>query len=138
LPDNGEPTWLSVEDVVAIHDDIVAIYGSHGLINQSYIESAVFAPRQLHNYSSGGVDLFDLAAAYLYHIAMAHGFVDANKRTAYGSALVFLGLNGTNLLLPANIIGLAAATVAIVKHETSKDSVAELLRRMPRRDGGFE
>lgn len=35
-----------------------------------------------------------IAAAYAYHIAQAQAFLDGNKRTAVGSALVFLERNG--------------------------------------------
>jgi death-on-curing protein len=35
-----------------------------------------------------------MAAAYLFHVARNHPFVDGNKRTALMCALVFLGLNG--------------------------------------------
>lgn len=37
--------------------------------------------------------LFEMAAAYLFHIARNHPFVDGNKRTALAAALVFLWLN---------------------------------------------
>ena len=40
---------------------------------------------------------FEMAAAYLFHIARNHPFFDGNKRTALMSALVFLGLNGQRL-----------------------------------------
>ena len=35
-----------------------------------------------------------MAAAYLFHLARNHPFVDGNKRTALMCALAFLGLNG--------------------------------------------
>ena len=38
-------------------------------------------------------DLFEMAAAYLFHIVQNHPFVDGNKRTGAVSALVFLSLN---------------------------------------------
>jgi death-on-curing protein len=41
--------------------------------------------------------VFEKAAAYLFHIARNHPFVDGNKRTALMCALVFLGLNGRRL-----------------------------------------
>jgi len=40
---------------------------------------------------------FEMAAAYLFHIARNHPFIDGNKRTALMCALVFLGLNGQRL-----------------------------------------
>jgi len=42
-------------------------------------------------------NLFAQAAAYAFHICQNHPFVDGNKRTALGAALVFLYLNGIEL-----------------------------------------
>jgi death-on-curing protein len=44
-------------------------------------------------------DLFEMAAAYLFHIVMNHPFVDGNKRAAAHAALVFLADNGYVLTL---------------------------------------
>jgi death-on-curing protein len=41
--------------------------------------------------------VFEMAAAYLFHIARNHPFADGNKRTALMCALAFLGLNGRRL-----------------------------------------
>jgi death-on-curing protein len=41
--------------------------------------------------------LFAIAAAYAFHIAESQAFLDGNKRTALGSALVFLEINGVNI-----------------------------------------
>lgn len=40
---------------------------------------------------------FEMAAAYLFHIARNHPFVDGNERTALMTAVVFLGMNGQRL-----------------------------------------
>ena len=48
--------------------------------------------QNVYYYSRG--DLFELAAAYTYHIAESQACIDGNKRTAIASALVFLELNG--------------------------------------------
>ncbi len=42
-------------------------------------------------------DLFEMAAAYLYHIIQNHPFIDGNKRTGTMAAFVFLNLNGMTL-----------------------------------------
>jgi death-on-curing protein len=44
--------------------------------------------RQTRTYGNG--DIFDIAAAYVFHIAQAQSSLDGNKRTAAGAALVFL------------------------------------------------
>ena len=41
--------------------------------------------------------IFEMAAAYLFHIARNRPFLDGNKRTSLMSELVFLGLNGQRL-----------------------------------------
>jgi death on curing protein len=43
--------------------------------------------------------MHEQAAAYLYHLAMNHPFVDGNKRTAFAAMDTFLRLNGCQLEL---------------------------------------
>lgn len=38
-------------------------------------------------------DVYEMAAAYLYHVVQNHPFVDGNKRTGTAAALVFLDLH---------------------------------------------
>ena len=44
-----------------------------------------------------GLDVATLAAAYAFGLAKAHPFNDGNKRTAFLTAVIFLGLNGKDL-----------------------------------------
>jgi death-on-curing protein len=44
------------------------------------------------------VDLFEMAAAYLYHLVQSHPFVDGNKRAGAMVAFVFMKLNGLTLV----------------------------------------
>jgi len=61
--------------------------------NMGLIDGAV--NRVVNEYIYNGTsDILQLAAWYLVAIAKAHAFPDANKRTAYQSALMFLDLNG--------------------------------------------
>ncbi|MFC1583946.1 type II toxin-antitoxin system death-on-curing family toxin [Fibrobacterota bacterium] len=61
--------------------------------DQTGLESAVAAPQA--SFGSGFLmDLFEMAATYISSIAMNRPFMDANKRTAAGTALAFLDLNG--------------------------------------------
>jgi len=43
-------------------------------------------------------DLVEIAAAYLFYICNNHPFLDGNKRTAMMAAIVFLRINGIELL----------------------------------------
>jgi len=109
---------------------MIAIQGLPGILNPTYLLSAIAAPQQTWHYTNGGVDLFDLAAVYLYHIASAHAFADGNKRTGYATALVFLAVNGHRLLLPNNITELAQATVDAEEGRIGKADLAAIMRRM--------
>jgi len=93
-----EPVFLDLEDVLAIHADQIERYGgSAGLRDMSLLQSALAAPRA----GIGGVyfhsDPYEMAAAYLFHLARNHPFADGNKRTAALGAFVFLDLNGIEL-----------------------------------------
>jgi death-on-curing protein len=86
--------FLSVDDVLAIHEDTVANEGgSAGLRDFGLLEAAVMMPRQQFGGAYLHDDLAAMAAAYLFHIASNHPFVDGNKRAAAMSALVFLDAN---------------------------------------------
>ena len=45
----------------------------------------------------GNPDAAELAAAYIYGLAMNHGFVDGNKRVAWVTGRLFLADNGYGL-----------------------------------------
>lgn len=80
----------------AIHDRQIAEHGGlDGIRSRDAIESALARPANLANY--GEPDWADLAATYAYGLAMNHGFSDANKRTAWVTARLFLALNGIEL-----------------------------------------
>ncbi len=38
--------------------------------------------------------LYEMAAAYLFHLVQNHPFVDGNKRVGLMATIIFLGLNG--------------------------------------------
>lgn len=74
-----------------IHDEQIEVYGGiHGIRDKGLLESAVMMPQAsfggeyLHN------GLFEMSAAYAFHIAENQPFLDGNKRTALVAALVFL------------------------------------------------
>ena len=90
MPDEtNEPVFLTREIVDKIHERSIASYGGlRGVLNEHLLESAISQPRQTYHY--GGGDLFDVAAAYAFHIVADHPYWDGNKRTGVRSALVFL------------------------------------------------
>ena len=71
--------------------------------------------------------VFEMAAAYLFHLARNHPFVDGNKRPALMCALVFLGLNGERLR--ADPDDLCALVDGVAAGEVDKAEVSVFLRR---------
>ncbi|WP_232420620.1 type II toxin-antitoxin system death-on-curing family toxin [Leptospira vanthielii] len=65
----------------------------HGLL-----ESAINQPMATFDGISLHPSLFDKAAAYLYYLCKNHPFLDGNKRVALASSLVFLDINGYEIL----------------------------------------
>jgi len=66
--------------------------GAFGLRDEGALESALARPINKAHY--GCDDVVELAAAYLYGLAMNHAFIDGNKRIAIVAAGVFLMENG--------------------------------------------
>jgi death-on-curing protein len=126
---SAEPDFLSVEDVVQIHDEQIAAYGgAAGIRDQGLLESAVAMPRASFGESYLHEDLAHMAAAYAFHIAQNQPFLDGNKRTGLVAALVFLDLNGIIVLDPQE--KLYDAMIAIAERRMDKDGLAELLREL--------
>ena len=86
--------WLKQPMVDQFHLDTLKDHGgSYGYLNEGNLDAALARPDNLH-HDEGVTDLFALAARYCIGITQAHAYVDGNKRTAFISTLVFLGLNG--------------------------------------------
>ena len=107
-----EPLWLGIDLVLDIHSEQLALFGGpDGLRDRGLLESALARPVNKHAY--GETELAALAASYAFGIARNHPFIDGNKRVAFASFLVFLGLNGVSFRVEpahatASILALAA------------------------------
>ncbi len=74
-------------------------------------------------------DIFEMAAAYAFHIAENQPFLDGNKRTALVYALTFLDINGCVILDPDR--KLYSALIDIANRKADKYNLADLLRSLP-------
>jgi death-on-curing protein len=94
----NDPEFLTLDEVLGIHADQIRRYGgTAGLRDLELLQSAIAMPQTTFDDEFLHGTLFEMAAAYLFHLARNHPFVDGNKRTALMCALVFLGLNGYRL-----------------------------------------
>mgnify|MGYP000728306709 CR=1 FL=1 len=92
----GDSLWYpSVEDVLAIHKDIVAEYTNTppGVRNRGDIEFALTYIEDGH-FGTAPESIHEKAYHLLRLFVANHPFVDANKRTALNTVAVFYFLNG--------------------------------------------
>ena len=84
-----EPEFLTREIVDAIHEEQIDTFGGlHGVRDENALESAIAAAQNVYHY--GGGDVYEIAAAYGYHLAESQAYFDGNKRTGVQAAFVFL------------------------------------------------
>jgi len=122
-----QPQFLDLDHVLRIHRSLIEHYGgSAGVRDVGLLQSALamsqasFAGELLHE------DVFEMAAAYLYHLVQNHPFVDGNKRTGAASAIIFLALN--DVQVAADEDGLVEITLAVARGDSGKPQVAAFFR----------
>ncbi len=94
------PRFLELALVLEIHvDQIESFGGSSGIRDQGLLESALAQPEATFGGEYLHPTLPEQAAAYLYHLALNHPFIDGNKRTAFAAMDAFLRLNGYSINL---------------------------------------
>lgn len=94
------PNFVSTSMVLSIHArQIERFGGTSGVRDEGLLESALAQPQATFGGQFLHPKISEQAAAYLYHIAMNHPFIDGNKRTAFAVADTFLRLNGWTLNL---------------------------------------
>jgi death-on-curing protein len=72
-------------------------------------------------------DVFEMAAAYLFHLVKNHPFLDGNKRVGAVAALVFLLLNGHDFDAPED--DLVEMVLSVAQGQIDKAEVAVFIRR---------
>jgi len=123
-----DPEFLRADDLLQIHRDQIERYGgSPDLRDPGLLTSAADTPRAMFDGRYLHADLFEMAAAYLFHIVRNHPFVDGNKRTGTAAALVFLDLNGVELAIDDD--ALADHVLAVAQGHLTKSDVAAFLRQ---------
>jgi death on curing protein len=126
----SEPEFLTVEDVLSMHEQQLELYGGQsGIRDRALLQSAVGMPQQTFGGELLHEDLFAMAAAYAFHIAENQPFLDGNKRTALEACVVFLDLNGVVVIDPDG--KLFDAMIALSSKTLTKVGLASLLRSLP-------
>ena len=126
-----EPRWVPRLVVEAIQLDQIREHGGlGGLRDEALLESALARPRQRWAYKQQP-DLARLAAAYAFGLLRNHPFHDGNKRVAFLTMVVFLGLNGYDFVAEdAEVVAVIRGAAA--GQSTEDDLVRWIRARMVR------
>lgn len=123
------PKFISKNVVIRIHDDQLREYDGEPGLDEGKLDSALAMPQQTWGGEFLHPTLFDQAAAYLYHIAKGHAFIDGNKRTALAVTILFLRKNGYRLTMPKDEAYDLTLRVADDKdHQVTKEEISRLLK----------
>jgi death on curing protein len=124
----AEFTFLSLSEVLEIHQDQVARYGgSLGVRDLELLKSALGMPMATFGGEYLHTDIFEMTAAYLFHIVKNHPFIDGNKRVGAVAALVFLALNGHDFTAPQEKF--ADFVLSVAKGGLDKADVTVFIRK---------
>jgi len=120
--------FLTTEMVQRIHEDQIQRYGgSLGIRDMGLLESAVAMPQAGSGDQYFHTDLFEMAAAYLFHLVKNHPFADGNKRAGAMAAYAFLELNGKRFDAPEGEYG--DLVLAVAGGKSGKSAVAEFFHK---------
>jgi len=123
------PLFLDLDRVLRTHLSLIERYGgADGVRDIGLLHSAIAMPQASFGGEFLHKDLFEMAAAYLFHIVQNHPFVDGNKRTGAATAIIFLTINGVEL--DGDEEGLVEVTLAVASGVAGKQQVADYFRRI--------
>jgi len=90
-----KPVFLGLDEIIEIHHDQIKRYGGRpGILDIETLKSTVAMPSATFDGNYLHTAIYEMAAAYLFHIVRNHPFVDGNKSTGAVASIVFLMLNG--------------------------------------------
>lgn len=118
--------FLNKETILAFHRDQVKTYGGkQGIRDEGLLESALAQPQASFGGEYVHNSIFEIAAAYGFHICKNHPFFDGNKRTALVAIYTFLYASGYRL--QADKKSLYAVMIDLANGKLEKEELAEFL-----------
>ncbi|MEH1927433.1 type II toxin-antitoxin system death-on-curing family toxin [Nostoc sp.] len=125
IKDSPSPEFVSQDAVLSIHSYLIERFGgSPGLRDEGLLDSALSQPQQSFFGELLHPTIYEQAAAYLYHLAKNHAFIDGNKRVALATTITFLKMNGYRLCLPKQEV--ETLVLEVVAGELDKQELASI------------
>ncbi|MGE4319534.1 MAG: type II toxin-antitoxin system death-on-curing family toxin [Deferribacterales bacterium] len=123
-----EPKFLTIPEILEIHKDQISRYGGDtGIRDIDLLKSAIGMPSATFNGQYLHVSIYEMAAAYLFHLVQNHPFVDGNKRVGAVSALIFLILNDYDFEAPED--DFSEMVLRVAKGELDKAGISMFIRQ---------
>lgn len=114
--------FLSLEEIVAIHEKMIAVGGgSAGLRDSTLLHAAIERPKASFAAVALYPSIWLQAAALMQSLVKNHPFIDGNKRTAFFGSVRFLSRNGWELVATN-----AAVVSFVIKTETENLAVSKI------------
>lgn len=118
--------FLEKSVLLTFHEDHLRRYGGlSGIRDHGLLDSALAQPVATFDGEYIHKDIFQMAAAYGYHLCRNHPFVDGNKRTALVAMYLFLFVNGYQLI--ADKKSLYAIVMGVADGSIDKQQLADFL-----------
>jgi death-on-curing protein len=126
LPTNRKPYRVKLRDVLLAHEGALFYGGAPGIRDIALIESAIARP-----FSGYYREFVRKAAALVHSLALNHGFVDGNKRTALIVLSLFIERSGRRFEAESDDelnIEIENVILRIVEHNIDFESLVDWMK----------
>ena len=119
--------FIPKQVILHFHEQLIELYGgTPGIRDEQLLDSALEQPKSSFGSSFLNESIFEMAAAYGFHICKNHPFVDGNKRISLVAMDTFLQENGYEIT--ASEKETYKIIIALSSGEISKKELTEWLK----------
>jgi death-on-curing protein len=119
--------YLEIEEVIRIHDEILAASGGlNGIRDMGGLESAIVQPQMEIFGEELYPTLAEKAAMLGFSLISNHPFLDGNKRIGHAAMETFMLLNGYEI--DASVDEQEAIVLQVASKEMNKEAFTEWLK----------
>lgn len=118
---------LTAPEITALHDKLIdRTGGSHGLRDQSLLESAVYSAQAYFADNEAYPSVEEKAARLMFSLTNNHAFVDGNKRIGVFTMLITLQLN--NVKIKYTQAELISLSLSVADGKTDYDKILSWIK----------
>jgi len=128
--------FLDKSTILVFYADQIERYGGAvGIRDEALLESALAQPQASFDATYVHKDIFQMAAAYGYHLCQNHPFYDGNKRSALVAMYIFLYVNGYQIV--ADKKSLFAIIMDLASGKVKKEELKAYLKKYSQKRTGL-